>query len=604
MRLRSVLVAAPLLAVIACADDPPAAPPSVTATPDARLVGADGCQATQIVVLIATSLPPRERGAAERDFIRARLLDVGGQNELAWPTYVALSEQVLEHAKAGTLRNPPGPLTANAAAVQLIELLYQCGGRPPVGDVIFDVIERGRDVAIATVAPGVPTSIVVPSKNFGIVDEEGGFFDEPAMIIIERVPDDPPFLPQEYTEHPPRYQVRVLPATAQTNFGGPIGPTSPSILIVICPRDPHPNLDDLDILRIPDGFPAEPAQRLDAEHVHGHGVTCTDPGSFPASEARAARSVGGRMASAVRRGASAAFGWLAPQPLYAVDGGIGGRTFVMSSFVAVGEPTTPTAPGEDVIVVNDMNLFDYQRMAQAGNQRFVRNLVSFTGTGPRAAATRVVVDRGRNAPCFVATSECGDASHRRFDAAITGAGLSITKYDDVRSYAEIPSDVKVVFLFTPRVAFTPADAAGLRQFAAEGGRIVLLGEHLRFYGSAGIAVQNALLQQLGTGTSSVGAQIDCSNKTLPASSLRPHQTTAGIESMVVSCLSRLVPGPTDAAILYSSTGSDVIGVAARIGAAPPVAARAGTAPAASARRGAAAVERPTVNGDGAPIGRR
>lgn len=601
MRLRSALVAAPLLAALACTDAPSPTASSVDALARQSSSG-DVCVPPVAVGAITSVYPPRLRGATLQRFQQARALADREGPDAAWPEFLALTGDVLAREAAGTLLDPAGRRTTADAVVLLVDQLYACGGREPVGETIGEVIRNGVDVAITTVTPNEPTQLVVPSANFGVVDEVGSFFDEPALLIIERVPDDPPFVPQVYTEHPPRYRAHVLPASAQANFGRTPVPGDPTILVIICPADPHPALDELTILRIPDAFPADPAQLLDAQQVHGHGVTCTDAGEYPAPQLGAAGSFGGRMFGALRRGAASAFGWLAPQPLYAVDGGIGGRTFFMSSFVAIASPTPEPPPSEDVIVVNDMNLFDDTRMQRAGNRQFASNLVSFTGTGPRAAGTRVIFDRGRDAPCFVATSECADRNQRRFDGVIAAAGLSLTKYDDVRSYAEIPADVKVIVLFTPRVAFTAADAAGLRSFAAEGGRIVFLGEHLRFYGSTGIAVQNDLLQQLGTGMTNVGAQIDCSNRTLPASSLRPHQTTAGVEELLVSCLSRVVLGPTDYAILYSSTGTDVIGGAARIGAPAAVAARADAPPAASARRGALAREIPTVDGDGRPIG--
>ena len=566
MRLRSALAAAPLLVAIACADDPPAGPPSIS-TAQARaqggIIGDDECEPARIIVLIATTLPPRERGAAQRDFTSARRLDAAGDNDAAWPTYLALAEQTLEHALAGRLRNPPGPLTAVEAAVTLVDLLYQCGERPPVAATIRDILTGARDFVVETVGPNEPTQIVVPSANFGIVNEAGDFFDEQALLIIERVPDDPPFLPQQYTEYPPRYQVYVLPASAQANFGGTPGPGSPTMLVVICPGDPHPDVDEMDILRVPDAYPAEPAQLLDAEHVHGYGVTCTDAGEYPAPQVGAAPSLGDRMVGALQRGAATAFGWLAPEPLYAVDGGIGGRTFLMSSYVAVARERAPT-PGADVVVFNDANMFDDLALANAGNRQLVRNLVGFTAPGARNAGTLVVLEAGHE----TAYARCVDTAAEN---EIVEAG-----YTFVRQASAVvgpqPASAKVLILCLPTTPYSRTEINAMKQFAGEGGRIVFIGENARYYD--GIPIQNQFLRDMGAVMTSVGAAIDCVGftqqrpKSLPAASLRSHHIMTGVDELDMACASVIVPGEGDVALFYDRSNRSVLGGVARIDVTP------------------------------------
>lgn len=611
MRLRPALAAASLLTALACADAPPPTAISADATASRAIASTAVCEPSEVVGTITTLYPPTLRGLSIQRFQRARVLGMRRGPDAAWPGFLALAADVIAREAADELLDPPGPQTAAEGATRLVDQLYVCGGREPIGDVLGGVLESGVDVAITTVAPEQPTRLVVPSRNFGVVDETGGFFDEPALLVLERIPDEPPFLPATLVEHPPRYRALVLPASAQTNFGTVPGPGSPSILVIICPAEPHPSLDDLTLLRVPDDFPATDAQVLDAEPVLDPDVTCSEVDPYPVAIG-AESGIGGRVFGALRRAGSAAFGWLAPEPLYAVDGGIGGRTFFMSSFVAVGRPGP--APGEDVVVINDMNVFDDRAMADPNNVRLVQNLVGFSTSGVRAGATRVLYDRGREAPCFLVSLECADANQGAFDAAVAGAGFTITKIDAVQSYADVPDDVKVIFLVNPTVPFTSADVEGLRDFAREGGRIVFLGEYVGFYGTAGVAVQNALLQALGTGMTSVGAEIDCAYldgagalqyPTLGAASIRPHQTTAGMTGLTVACLSQVVLGPDDYAIVYDATNSIVVAGVAKIDLTPPVVAHGHGGPAPSLRRqGEAATPafRPTVDGAGRPLG--
>src|SRR5262249_46349868 len=60
----------------------------------------------------------------------------------------------------------------------------------------------------------------------------------------------------------------------------------------------------------------------------------------------------------------------------------------------------------DVIVVNDMNLFDSTRAVFPNNATFFRNLVQFSGTGPRTTQTGVMMHRGHQSRCATAPTEC------------------------------------------------------------------------------------------------------------------------------------------------------------------------------------------------------
>jgi hypothetical protein len=222
----------------------------------------------------------------------------------------------------------------------------------------------------------------------------------------------------------------------------------------------------------------------------------------------------------------------------------------------------PTA-GADMIVINDMNVFDGTAMTDPNNQLFVHNLVTFTSSGSRNAGTRVVYDRGRNSPCF-GDGECGDQQQVIIDSVITAAGFTIEKIDTVGDFSSIAPDVKVIFLWNPLVAYTTAEVNSFKQFAGQGGRIIFVGEYLGFYGQPGIDLENGLLGQLGAQLTNTGASIDCGYVVLPQASLRPHQITTGMTDLTIACASYMNPGPNDFALFYDTGDTLVLGGAAKI----------------------------------------
>ena len=218
------------------------------------------------------------------------------------------------------------------------------------------------------------------------------------------------------------------------------------------------------------------------------------------------------------------------------------------------------APGKDIVVFNDVNPFDDTGMQDANNVLMVQNLVGYTSAGPRGSATRVIFDCGRstNYP-YACTS-----AHSIMRSTITGAGFTL---DDVPSSSgsitSVPADVKVIFLWTPMVAFTPAEINVLKQFAAEGGRVVFIGEWDGFYGT-GIALENDFLGKMGALMTNIGEAVDCGYTDLPEASLRPHQVTTGMTGVRVACASVIVPGPQDYALFYDKSNTKVLAGVATI----------------------------------------
>jgi len=246
--------------------------------------------------------------------------------------------------------------------------------------------------------------------------------------------------------------------------------------------------------------------------------------------------------------------------------------------------------GTDVIVINDMNLFDPGFMGQdINNRNFAGNLVSYSTTGTRNNSRVVMYDRGRNSPCFN-NSECGDAGNAKIDSVLAARGFSIVKVDTIASWANIPPNVKVIFLWNPTVPYTRTDINGFKLFASQGGRIVFLGEHIGFYQQAGIDTENQFLADMGSQFTNVGAVIACI-ETIPAAQIQAHQTTAGLTDITIACASEAQPGPNDFPLFFESTGLAVAGVA-KISTVPLPVPPAGSATAAAGPD----LSKPTVNG--------
>jgi hypothetical protein len=218
------------------------------------------------------------------------------------------------------------------------------------------------------------------------------------------------------------------------------------------------------------------------------------------------------------------------------------------------------SPGADVIVVNDLNVLDVGLMAADPNNRlFAANLVNYPATGPRANGTGVIYDRGRNSPCLQ-FGDCGDPALVTLDSVLTANGFTITRVDTMATWNNIPSTVKVIILWNPGVAYGRDDINGFKAFAAQGGRIVFIGEHIDFYGQAGLDTENQFLADMGAQFTNVGAVLACPETIVPPN-IAQHQTTTGMTSVTIACASQAIPGPNDFPLFIEATGSAIAGVA-------------------------------------------
>jgi hypothetical protein len=237
---------------------------------------------------------------------------------------------------------------------------------------------------------------------------------------------------------------------------------------------------------------------------------------------------------------------------------------------ATGE-AAPTA-GRDVVVFNDINIFDESALVHPANHLLVRNLVSFDTPGPRNDGTVVIWDVGRNSPCG---ASCGAGNMATMRSIISDSvGFTIVDDNSVSgSITSIASDVKVIFLWMPAEPFTSTEVNVLKQFSAEGGRIVFVGEHDGFYPPATIeATQNQFLIDMGAQMTNTGGQIDCGRVILPETSLRQeHQIMEGLTSVQIGCASVIDPGPQDFALFFDTSNTSLLAGVAKVDNVTPLA---------------------------------
>jgi hypothetical protein len=218
--------------------------------------------------------------------------------------------------------------------------------------------------------------------------------------------------------------------------------------------------------------------------------------------------------------------------------------------------------GADLVVFNDLNMFDATALQDANNQTLIGNLVSFTGTGARASQTRMML-------------YLGHASFSPPNLALFGS-YAVPNYTvtavTTASLTSIPASYKVIAIWAPTVAFSTAEINALKQFAAEGGRIIFLGESADVY--AGIAVENSFLSNMGAQMTNAGGSYECAASpqpypVIPGSQLvTTNQIMSGLTQLTVNCASEILPGPNDSVLFRSTDGTHVLGGVAKISLTP------------------------------------
>ena len=220
-------------------------------------------------------------------------------------------------------------------------------------------------------------------------------------------------------------------------------------------------------------------------------------------------------------------------------------------------------PGEDVVVFNDLNVLDDSSMTDPNNMLMVHNLLTYSTGAVRGTGTTVLLDGGHGSVC--GSGFCG-SSFSLLAAQISSEGFTLTT-DTSGDLSTIAPDVKVLVLWLPTVFYSTAEINAMKQFAAQGGRIVFIGEHSGYYGS-GFPAQNDFLSKMGAQMTNVGNFIDCGYNTLPATSLRAHQVTTGMTDVTMACSSEITLGANDFALYYDSSNTRVLSGVAKIDTVP------------------------------------
>jgi hypothetical protein len=225
--------------------------------------------------------------------------------------------------------------------------------------------------------------------------------------------------------------------------------------------------------------------------------------------------------------------------------------------------TAQPSAGGDLLVFNDINMFeDGTGGEMPENAVFFRNLVSFTGTGPRASGTEVLMLYRGGPVCY--PSECAAHVQPSLRGALTTAGYTIVDQEvGAGGLTAVAASVKLMMLWMPLGAFTDTEVNVIKRFAAEGGRVVLIGENQWYYGEEGFATENQLLVALGAQMTNQGGCLVL-GEYAPVVGL--HQVFTGVSQIYMACVSSMILGPNDYALLQ--VGDDVVGALAKIDTSP------------------------------------
>ena len=225
-----------------------------------------------------------------------------------------------------------------------------------------------------------------------------------------------------------------------------------------------------------------------------------------------------------------------------------------------------TVPGQDVVVFNDVNLFEAAALQDPDNVRLLQNLVNYDSSGERSDGNTVLLDLGRNSQCYV-DGQCDDTFWEPFRSVISDEGFTVeNNYSDSGYLQNLDEDIKVLFLVVPSIGFTVQEINALKSFAAQGGRIVFIGEHDGYYDH--IPIENQFLLDMGAVLHNEGGALDCGTTIIPSSSINDHPIMTGITDITMACASIIEPGPNDHVLWYDTSGTFALAGVARIDTTP------------------------------------
>lgn len=355
-RFRLAAVAPVALLAAACQDQaPPVAPERAIARASVVATTCDAIADERAHALINVVFAAGERDPWHVTFNKGRQAAEQGRLDDAWTIYAPLLAEIAARAAAA-----PAGSTLPGIANELASLILVCSGQPGVDPALLDLLNLPedqrieRDVAFTVVSPNANLFLVTPKRHFG-VGAPAAFFDETALLVVSRIADAPPFLGAQFTEYPPRFNVTLVPYTAQANFDnvapasyGPEDVLDENVFadIAICPGPGHPE-SGVRVLRRPEPFLAEPTALLPLTvPAVATALECAGAGSTPFPSLALSR--GERVLEGLASVATRVGGLLLPRAAHAVDGGIGGRTMLFSDYVGA-SPILPAESGAPIV---------------------------------------------------------------------------------------------------------------------------------------------------------------------------------------------------------------------------------------------------------------
>ena len=221
---------------------------------------------------------------------------------------------------------------------------------------------------------------------------------------------------------------------------------------------------------------------------------------------------------------------------------------------------TPSSGG-DVVVINDVNVWGTEAWSGGSkpeNQAFFANLMKLPSGTARSNGTRVVFYNGASQWSGQGVSEPGAIYVDALTTALTDSGYSVV--NETGSIANIASDVKLLFVWLPTFSIATADVNGLKKFAGEGGRVIVVGENINAMGQQGLDAENELLGNLGAQLTNTGA---CAVPGEYAPAVGSHDLVSGVPALYMNCVSNMTPGPNDYP-LFEDNAHLVVGAVAKI----------------------------------------
>ena len=296
----------------------------------------------QINGLINALYAPTAQGAVQREFARIKAQVASNRTTEAQTSIVTFVQTLLGDLADGDLADPNGaqpPSTADALA-SLVNAVAQFGGLPAP---IPPSNPLGGDGAVAVVGPAGGT--VVTSSGFGGVQFPPGALPANVIVVVTRLPNPvtpgagP--LPTTFDQYPLFYDFSTTPPVAQ--FAQPV-------TVGICQLEVGdafgpPTQTVANRLQIAHPNPAAPTTVELLAREPAPFLSCAGVALVQAPNEHQRRSLLAWTLDVLKGTGVRAVAAFRPTPLYAVHGGLGGKTTSFSPFAAVDPGATSFVMG-------------------------------------------------------------------------------------------------------------------------------------------------------------------------------------------------------------------------------------------------------------------